>query len=265
VVDEREVAGRTVDTSSLSHSPVEQLVALVSQLVEPWAPILGVGIGASGPVDLHTGVIHNPDTLVAFDGLNVAAEISDRMGVPAWIDNDSVVAGLAEIRWGQHPDSTSLACVTLGTGIGAVVISNGIPFRSMDGQHPEAGHIPVPGSGSACYCGLSQCWEQVASRAALERMQSTWSGAPEDLWRRYSQGLASGLLTLTTLFHPPLIVLGGSVVRYWSDLEEPLNDELKKSREWSEANQVRPSILGDRAGALGASLLPQMQIGWSSR
>ena len=96
---------------------------------------------------------------------------SERMAAPAWIDNDAVVAGLAETHWGRAGATESLLCVTLGTGIGAVLIEAGRPRRAADGQHPEAGHIPVAGTGNPCYCGLPQCWEQVASRTALDRLR----------------------------------------------------------------------------------------------
>ena len=187
---------------------------------------------------------------------------SEPLAAPAWIDNDAVVAGLAETHWGQAGATESLLCVTLGTGIGAVLIEAGRPRRAADGQHPEAGHIPVAGTGNPCYCGLPQCWEQVASRTALDRLRR--SGELEDsaLWSEYAERVASGLIALVTLYHPACIVIGGSVSQHWADLEGPLRDALSRFREFDRATRLEASTLGERAGALGAALLPQRGIGW---
>lgn len=264
IVDDegRALNGATVPTDSFGPDAVVNLASLVCGLVDDTQRLAGIGIGASGPVDLATGQIHNPDTLPQFTGLDVAADLQRAMAAPAWIDNDAVVAGLAETHWGRAGASESLLCVTLGTGIGAVLIEAGRPRRAADGQHPEAGHIPVAGTGNPCYCGLPQCWEQVASRTALDRLRR--SGELEDsaLWSEYAERVASGLIALVTLYHPACIVIGGSVSQHWADLEGPLRDALSRFREFDRATRLEASTLGERAGALGAALLPQRGIGW---
>jgi glucokinase len=263
VVDEagEAVAGSTVPTSTFDDHAVDRLTELIQDLVTG-GRLAGVGIGASGPVDLTTGRINNPDTLPQFTELEVAGDIQRALGVPTWIDNDVVVAGLAETRWGQACGSHALLCVTLGTGIGAVLIRDGAPARASDGQHPEGGHIPVPGAGHPCYCGLPQCWEQVASRTALDRMRNSATSDDAGLWAEYAERVASGLITLLTLYHPAAVVIGGSVAQHWAELEPSLVESLSRFREFDPAVPLLASDLGERAGALGASLLPVRGIGW---
>jgi glucokinase len=263
VVDEtgEAVAGSTVPTGVFDDHAVERLTELIRGLASG-SPLSGVGIGASGPVDLTTGRINNPDTLPQFTGLDVAGALERVLRVPTWIDNDVVVAGLAESRWGQARGSHSLLCVTLGTGIGAVLIRDGSPVRASDGQHPEGGHIPVPGAGHPCYCGLPQCWEQVASRTALDRMRNSATSDDAGLWAEYAERVASGLITLLTLYHPAAVVIGGSVAQDWAELEPSLVESLSRFREFDHGVPLLGSDLGERAGALGASLLPEHGIGW---
>jgi glucokinase len=257
------VAGATVPTDSFAVDAVARLADLVADLVgDEVDRLAGVGIGASGPVDLTTGQIHNPDTLPAFTGLDVAGGLQRALATPTWIDNDAVVAGLAETAWGEAGDSDSLLCITLGTGIGAVLIEAGRPLRAADGQHPEGGHIPVAGTGNPCYCGLPQCWEQVASRTALDRLRTSGELDRSALWVEYADRVASGLITLVTLYHPAQVVVGGSVAQHWADLETPLRTALSRFREFDPATTLTASELGERAGALGAALLPQRGIGW---
>jgi glucokinase len=129
----------------------------------------GVGIGASGPVD-SLGIIRNTETLPAFSDIQITPVISERLGVPCVIDNDAVVAAVGEHACGAGRDSAGLLVVTLGTGVGVAALTGGRPFRGADGGHPEAGHIPVGGPRAPCYCGLPSCWEQLASRAALDHL-----------------------------------------------------------------------------------------------
>ena len=256
------VAGVTVPTRTFDEHPTDGLVALVAALVPRGVQLLGIGVGASGPVDLTTGMIRNPDTLPQFTGLDVAGALGREFAVPAWIDNDAVVAALAESTWGTAAAAESLLCVTLGTGIGAAMIERGAPIRGADGQHPECGHIPVAGCGNPCYCGLPQCWEQVASRSALDELRGSGTYNDAELWTEYSARVASGLVTLLTVFRPAAAVIGGSGAQHWSMLQDPLRQALSGFREFDPRLMLVGSTLGERAGALGASLLPRRKIGW---
>jgi glucokinase len=259
------LAGATVPTGSFDDHAVERLAEMIRGLVTDQGQLKGVGIGASGPVDLMTGEIHNPDTLPQFTGVDVAGGLERALGVPAWIDNDAVVAGLAEGMWGVAREAGSVLCITLGTGIGAVMIQGGSPVRAADGQHPEGGHIPVPGAGNPCYCGLSQCWEQVASRTALDRLRDEGDVGGPDLWPEYAERVASGLVTLLTLYHPACVVIGGSVAQHWGELRQPLRQCLSRYREFNPSVPLVASDLGERAGALGATLLPKLAVGWNDQ
>lgn len=259
-----DIAGTTVPTSSFAAHAVDQLADLIKDLVPCGAELSGVGIGASGPVDLKTGRIHNRATLPQFTEIDVAGALQRRLLTPVWIDNDAVVAGLAESNWGAATRTESVLCVTLGTGIGAAMILHGSPVRAADGQHPEGGHIPVAGKGNPCYCGLPQCWEQVASRTALDRLQSAKTYSTPELWTEYAGRVASGLIALLTLYHPACVVISGSVARKWTELQSPLRLALSPFREFDPSLPMFGSTLGDRGGALGAALLPQHALGWHS-
>ena len=85
---------------------------------------------------------------------------------PAFGDRDEVLALLrgqvAHVAQGRRP-------VAIGTGVGVCLLAGDRPFRRADGTHPEGGHIAVAGVTTPCYCGRRSCWEQAASRQALQR------------------------------------------------------------------------------------------------
>ena len=145
--------------------------------------------------------------------------------MPCVIDNDAVAAALGENSYGAGQHSPALLAITLGTGIGVALLHGSTPYRGADGVHPEAGHIPVPGPPAPCYCGLATCWEQLASRTALDaatgHATDQVAAAARDgdqhsrqILDRYAEHVGAGLATLTTVFRPARIVVGGSSAQY---------------------------------------------------
>jgi glucokinase len=225
----------------------------------------GVGIGASGPVD-SGGVIRNPTTLPAFSDIPLATIMADRLAVPCVIDNDAVTAAIGEHRYGAGRGSDALLVVTLGTGIGVCVLSRGRPVRAADGSHPEAGHISVSGPGAPCYCGLASCWEQVASRTALNHLAGGRPGeiarcardgdpAGTDLFGDYGERVGAGLATLLTLYKPDRVVIGGGAAQYLDVFQAGMRRSLTRSREYCCTPEFLAAEIGNVAGAVGAAAL----------
>jgi glucokinase len=262
------------DTPTVEFSHCETPQARIDLMVSKVSTVLNgsnatsIGMGVSGPIDLRNGLIDNPDTLPAFTGLKIAEPIAKAFDTDTWIDNDAVAAAHAELYLGNFEYSKktdSLLAITLGTGIGVCVLGPSGPFRAIDGQHPEASHISVEGSGNACYCGLTNCWEMVASRVALDRISDESGGNLSVALKKYSIGLSDGLASLVTLFRPKAIAVGGSVSKYWLELGPLVRNHLSKLKEVPKDLQIWPSEFGVNGGAIGAALLPEHQTGFVAR
>jgi predicted NBD/HSP70 family sugar kinase len=201
-----------------------------------------------------------------FNDLNLATLMSERLDCTVVIDNDAVAFGLAESKWGSAASHSSILVVTLGTGIGTALISSGRPLRASDGQHPEGGHISVP-DGGPCYCGLSSCWEPVASRTALDKLQTEYGleagQLPPEAWSRYAEAVAVGLDTHLTIHRPEAVVLAGSAARYFPAFGDALRKALR-DRGASALKWLGATTLGD-AGAEGACLLAERRVGWTAQ
>jgi len=254
------------------------LADYVLSLIPQGMRLASLGIGASGPVDTTSGVINNKDTLECFSFFPLASELSERLGVKVAIDNDAVAAVLGEYYFGAGKNSERLLMVTLGTGIGVALLDKGKPFRTSDGQHPEAGHIPVSGNPLACYCGLKGCWETLASRTWLQHnLESLLPNTPFEkhdvsfyqtaaqekeavaqVFHRYGNYLGRGLVTLLTLYGPDLTILSGSAAHYYPLFKSGLEEALTRSDAYAINERIVPSALGDVAGALGATVIPEL-------
>jgi glucokinase len=228
-------------------------------------PLHAVGIGASGPVD-RLGLIRNPHTLPAYSDIPIADIVSDHLGVACAIDNDAVTAAIAEHVLGAGRKSDALLVLTLGTGVGVAMVSHGRPVRAADGSHPEAGHLAVNGPPAPCYCGLPTCWEQLASRTALDQLTGNTTAevasnaragdtAAAAVFHAYGQRVGAGLGTLLTLVKPDRVVVGGGAAQYL-DLTGPgIRHSLHRTPGFTSALELRAAELGDLAGAVGAALL----------
>lgn len=223
------------------------------------AALAGIGIGASGPVD-RDGVIRNDDTLPAYSHIPLTSLLTDRFGVPCTIANDAVAAAIGENTYGAGQCSDSLLMVTLGTGIGVAMLTPAGPFQAADGSHPEGGHIPVPGPPALCYCGLPVCWEQLASRGALDALIADRAA---DAFTVYGQRVGAGMATLLTFFRPARIVIGGSVAQYLPQFASGYEQALDRPGEFSWTPPYAQAELGALSGAVGAAVLAREAVAGS--
>jgi glucokinase len=258
-----------------STRPFAQLIDMTASLIEKAAgdPPVGMGVGATGPVDPARGVISNPDTLPgAYQGA-VTEALTEAFGVPAWLANDADAAALGEAWTGAGAGVGVLACLTIGTGIGVGVISGGHIFRGADGSHPEAGHHVVDPGGPACYCGALGCVESVASGAAVLREALATgtlaegasaadvfaaAGRVPALGRivdRARAALCTAVLNLVAMHAPDLVVLTGNGHGDLPALVEQARQQLRGYRYAPPGVQVRESALGGLAGCVGAARL----------
>jgi glucokinase len=225
----------------------------------------GVGIGASGPVD-SLGIIRNTETLPAFSDIQITPVISERLGVPCVIDNDAVVAAVGEYACGAGRGSGGLLMVTLGTGVGVAALTGGRPFRGADGGHPEAGHIPVGSPRAPCYCGLLSCWEQLASRTALDHLTGNDTEAlaakahggdvaAAQIFDTYGERVATGLLILLAIFRPDRVVVAGGAARFIDLFGHGLRRSLDGGPKYTPKPSVVAAELGNLSGAIGAAVM----------
>ncbi|MDB5846269.1 MAG: hypothetical protein JWP29_21 [Rhodoferax sp.] len=234
-----------------------------------------IGIGASGPIDTH-GIIRNPDTLPVFTGIDLVQALRSRYQVACVIDNDAVTAAHGEYALGAARGRAGVLMVTLGTGVGVCMSHHGVPVRGADGSHPESGHLRVDApAAAACYCGKKRCWEQVASRTALQRQAAVLfpevaglesikaardaalgghAGA-RALFDAYGAAVASGLVNLLTVYRPDAVVIGGAGAQYLDLFEPAMSAEIAANVDVFPRFKLFAASLGDWGGALGAAML----------
>jgi len=280
----REMPIRAAQGPQAGLQRIQDLIEMVWKISEK-RPLLGIGIGSTGPVDPQRGIINNPFTLPGWENVSIAAWLEQAFHVPITLENDADVAALGEYWRGVGQSVPRLYAVTVGTGIGTALILDGQIYRGMDGLHPEGGHIILDPAGPACYCGANGCWESLCSGPAIARQARQadlrgsllleMSGGNLDeidarlvaeaaragdavalaIVDRVAHYFALGIVNVILSITPEMIVLGGGVMKS-ADLFLPrLRQTLASHSVILPAERVRIEVaqLGNYAGLYGAA------------
>jgi fructokinase len=258
-------------------SPRETLERIIDFFRSHTAP-KAIGIGSFGPVDVDpqspTWGYVTTTPKPGWKGTSVAGVLRDRLDVPVAFDTDVNAAALGEHRWGAGRERPNLCYLTVGTGIGAGLLTDGHPLRGL--VHPEAGHIRVPHDTSrdpfAGNCpSHGDCWEGLASGTA---MAERWSTPPRQLpdehpgWGLEADYLALGILSIVCIASPHRVIVGGGVMQrsfllpiVRRRLRELLAGYLDSPMLGDGIDEyLVPPSLGDHAGVLGAIALAQQHL-----
>ncbi|MGO3049391.1 glucokinase [Staphylococcus casei] len=133
-----------------------------------FSDVLGVGIGVPGPVDFESGIVHGAVNLYWSDNVDVRSIFKQFVDCPVYVDNDANVAALGEKHKGAGQGADDVVAITLGTGLGGGIISNGEIVHGHNGSGAEIGHFRVDHDQRfKCNCGKSGCIETVASATGV--------------------------------------------------------------------------------------------------
>jgi glucokinase len=293
VLDDGETVGETrVPTPRGSEALVAALVGVVETLASS-AAIEAVGIGAPGLVD-RNGTLGVAPNLAVEPGLELRALLGDALGMPVVVDNDATCAAWGERAMGAARGWDDVILVTLGTGIGGGIITDGRVHRGHNGFAGEVGHMIVDPDGPRCPCGQRGCWERYASGSGLGRLAREAAGAAGDgdgairavalaggdvddvrgehvtaaaaegdpaalaVLDRFGWWTALGLANLTNVFDPEAFVLGGGLIRAGEALLAPTRAALAGLLFGAGRRPVPHVVaarLGEHAGAVGAAFL----------
>jgi predicted NBD/HSP70 family sugar kinase len=126
--------------------------------------IIGVGIGMPGFIDVIKGVNYS---YLKSDRDSLVHHISTELSLPVFIDNDSSLIALAELRFGAAAHTRNSMVLNMSWGVGLGLVLDGKIFRGHNGFAGEFSHIPLFANGKLCSCGKQGCLETEASLAVI--------------------------------------------------------------------------------------------------
>jgi glucokinase len=241
----------------------EWMLGQLGEIVRGWQKQMKFdrcGVGFGGPVNFRTQTIARSTHVSGWSDFALAQHIREQFGIPAIIDNDANVGALAEANCGAGRGFDPLVYMTISTGIGGGIVSDGKVLRGFDGSAGEIGHVQIDPNGPPCLCGSNGCLERFCCGLWLERD----NGKPAEVLLRdpqfvagYVKTLARGLRIVTMMVNPARIVIGGGISKAGDRLFVPRREELRRLMSpwpWTTIDVV-PSMLSDDNILFGANEL----------
>ena len=276
------VVGRQVTTTPVSAAEIveaahrgfrESITAARRELgvdVEPGA----IGISAPGPLDPWAGVLVDPPNLHrSLWDFPLAPALGRAMGVPAYLERDTQVAALGEGEFGAAQRLSDYVYLTVSTGLGGAVVSDGRLLRGPDGNAGELGHLCVDADGPLCGCGARGHLEAIASGTAIARAYGASAGSEvaaleaagderaHEVMERARAAFAAAMVSIVNVFNPQRVIVGGGVAIGQGDrLLDPAREAVERLAFRRQAARVEivPAQLGDDVGLIGALSLVRL-------
>ena len=136
-------------------------------------PILGIGVGAPGVVDLARGEVIEYSRIPGLAGFPLGSNLSRDFGAPVHMGNNATVAAVASYRYGNHRDVSGIFAILIRSGVGGAFIRDGRPYESGGRTALEIGHMVMNPDGPTCACGDSGCLEAYLAEDVLLRSVSS--------------------------------------------------------------------------------------------
>lgn len=251
--------------------------------------IIGLGISMASPTDPATGEMYNPPNLPGdeWHRYSPIALLEERLGIPAFINNDATLGALGEHEYGAGKGYSHMIYMTLSTGIGGGIIIDGNLYTGNRGFAAEIGHMTIDRNGPLDNCGNVGCLESLASGTAIARMARERLAAGETsalsaisegdmskidarmvaetaksgdslakaIMDEVSTNLGIGIVSLMHIFDPDAIVVGGGMTQNLDMLLPGIEAEIKTHAmaHLKDRMPIVKSQLGDDVSLLGAA------------
>ncbi len=251
--------------------------------------IRSVGAGFPGTCNLDTGEMEYANNL-GLSQVFPCEELSDRLGVPTFMENDANAAAWGEYLAGAGKGSENFLCLTLGTGVGGGAVIGGKLLRGFNFAGGEFGHTVIVADGEPCACGRRGCYEAYASVSALIRQTkramidpnketALWDVAEsfndvngqtaflaaakgdavaKEVVDTYLRYVGIGVVNFINIFQPDVLAIGGAISNEGETLIAPIREQVRIERYSKYAQKqcvICKATLGGDAGIVGCAFL----------
>ena len=197
------------------------------------------GISSPGPADIPNGIITNPPNNPYWKNVPILKYLQDNLQIKGYFENDANAAAIAEGYFGAGKNSKDYIYLTMSTGIGAGIVTNGTLVQGKGFYGGEFGHTILYRNGRQCNCGLKGCYEAYCGgRAVADDLRRKLAGKPDSLimrlagtpdkiemktlvqavrendsfaleyWDEMMQNNAQAMGSLINIFNPSKLILG---------------------------------------------------------
>lgn len=284
------ISQKRVETKAKEPNAFGRLINLLEDIWPKNENVDAIGVSSPGPVDPHTGVIMVTPNIKEWRDFPITAKLTDHFGIPAYLDNDANLAGLAEWKFGAGRGHHNVLYLTVSTGVGGGVIINDQLLQGHHGLAAELGHTTIQADGPLCGCGQPGHLEAFSSGTGIERfvaeqlkagreslLQPDKKNSAHAISEAAKQGdalsieayqnagkyLGIGVANFLHAFDPSIVIFGGGVSQSGPLLFDSFHVSLKERvihSRYLEGLVITRAELGDDSGLLGARALAELKF-----
>lgn len=249
------------------------LMERVKKLIHTYQDFDAIGISTAGEVNTEDGsIFYANSNIPGYTGMQVKKIMEEEFHVPVAVENDVNAAALGELRAGAGVGCSDFLCLTYGTGVGGSIVMNGSVYPGTSFSAGSFGGIVIHPEEKGGTDSMEGCYERCASTTGLVRRvqkvdESLDNGKkifgakdrPEikeqiDAW---IDDICTGLVTLSCIFNPSRIILGGGVMAQEYVLAEVNRKVKKQIAPGLRGVEIVPAKLANTAGMMGAVSLAE--------
>lgn len=294
IVDENGAVLASEEQPTRAEEGAERVVARMAEMVRRLADASGrqvktLGVATAGTLDPADGTVLMAVNL-GWTNVPLGRTLARELGMKATVENDANAAAYGEWKAGAGRGTRHCVFVTVSTGVGGGIISDGRLVRGLSASAGEIGHITIDWNGPQCGCGNVGCLELYASGTAIGKAGAAAAAAnpaagraileqaggdvsrvtsrevaaaaaggdalAAQVLRDAGRALGVGLASIIHMTNPELIILGGGASKIGAPLLGPMEEAMRRHTIPSVGDKVRivPPELGVPAGAIGAAL-----------
>lgn len=293
IISKWEIPTNKQNSQQIVNEINQAIMDRLKELNEGKERLAGIGVGAPGFINMETGFIYKAVN-IGWEDYPLKDLLEELTGLPVVVDNDANLAAIGEMWLGAGDLAKDLLAVTLGTGVGGGIITNGNIVHGKNGMAGEIGHITsITKNGFPCNCGKSGCLETISSATGIARIatEKVTSNPDSQLYVVYNQNgqltakdvfdaaynedtlaleivdeisfhLGLAIANISNTINPEKIVIGGGVSRAGDLLITYVDKYFKQfslPRVYEGANIVI-ATLGNDAGVIGAVWLIKQKV-----
>jgi glucokinase len=284
------------DTAPQGGAAAVSVIAEVAKELMQSHDISAVGVSVPGFISSDRARVIGTPNISGWNDLAIADTLGSLIGVDVVVENDANAALWGEYKFGAGQGRANICMLTLGTGVGGGVITNGQLYRGAFGMGAELGHIRLIPEGRQCGCGAKGCLEQYGSGSALVRIAreraaanldkaqfilSLGGSSPDqirgeditkaansgdvfskEIFEEVGESVGAALATICAVLDPSHIIIGGGVAEAGEILLEPIRKSMVRNTSFSGLHpfpEVIRAQLGDMAGLVGLSDLARIK------
>ena len=266
--DEIKIISRTAFATDANEDPMVT-IGKFCEIISQESDFEAIGISCGGPLDSRTGVVLCPPNLPMWVNVPVTDILSERFGVPVFLQNDANACALAEWKLGAGRGTKNMIFLTFGTGFGAGLILDGRLYVGASDMAGEVGHVRLTEDGpegygkhgsAEGYCSgggirnIGRLFNMDKSAKEIAEAAKSGDGTALEVYRTSGKYLGRMLAVLADILNPECVVIGSVFARSEELLRPAMQAELEKEAlsYTAECLDVRPAVLGDKIGDYAA-------------